>query len=87
MPGRVAWKEVVVPKRDPREFRDDVVRVTPRRDPGVTAYKRMSASRKPQAASRKPPANATDHGIVQLFAKRAGFMSQGNLQRCKTADI
>ena len=29
----------------PREFRDDIVRVAPGRDPGVTASKRMPASR------------------------------------------
>ena len=29
----------------PREFREDVVRVAPRRDPGVTASKRMPARR------------------------------------------
>ena len=36
MPGRVAWKDVVVPKPYPREFRDDVVRVARSREPGVT---------------------------------------------------
>ncbi|MET8354429.1 transposase [Micromonospora sp. NPDC005206] len=30
------WKDVVVPKPYPREFRDDVVRVARDRDPGVT---------------------------------------------------
>jgi hypothetical protein len=33
---RLAWKDVAVPKPSPREFRDDVVRVTRDRDPGVT---------------------------------------------------
>jgi transposase len=32
----VAWKDVIVPKPYPREFRDDVVRVARNREPGVT---------------------------------------------------
>jgi len=31
----VGWKDVVVPKLYPREFRDDVVRVARGREPGV----------------------------------------------------
>lgn len=34
--GRRAWKDVIVPKPYPREFRDDVVRVARNRDEGVT---------------------------------------------------
>ncbi len=41
----MAWKDVVVGKPCPREFRDDVVRVARGRDPGVTASKEMPASR------------------------------------------
>ena len=36
MPGRVAWKDGIVPKPYPTEFRDDVVRVARNREPGVT---------------------------------------------------
>ena len=36
LPGRAAWKDVVVPKPYPREFRDDVVRVARNRESGVT---------------------------------------------------
>ena len=36
MLGRAAWKDVAVPKPYPREFRDDVVAVARRREPGVT---------------------------------------------------
>jgi transposase-like protein len=32
----VAWKDGIVPKPYPTEFRDDVVRVARNRDPGVT---------------------------------------------------
>jgi transposase len=32
----VGWKDVIVPKPYPREFRDDVVRVARHRDDGVT---------------------------------------------------
>ena len=32
----MAWKDVVVPKPYPREFRDDVVRIARSREPGVT---------------------------------------------------
>jgi transposase len=32
----VGWKDVIVPKPYPREFRDDVVRVARNRDDGVT---------------------------------------------------
>ena len=32
----MAWKDVVVPKPYPREFRDDVVRVARNREPDVT---------------------------------------------------
>ena len=32
----MAWKDVVVPKPYPVEFRDDVVRVARNREPGVT---------------------------------------------------
>lgn len=35
-PGGLAWKDVVVPKPYPSEFRDDVVRVARNREPGVT---------------------------------------------------
>jgi transposase-like protein len=33
---RAVWKDVVVPKPYPSEFRDDVVRVARSREPGVT---------------------------------------------------
>lgn len=33
---RAAWKDVLVPKPYPAEFRDDVVRVARIREPGVT---------------------------------------------------
>ena len=33
---RLAWKDVVMPKPFPKEFRDDVVRVAQNRDPEVT---------------------------------------------------
>ena len=33
---RVAWKDGIVPKPYPTEFRDDVVRVARDREPGVT---------------------------------------------------
>ena len=36
MPEGQAWKDVVVPKPYPREFRDDVVRVARNRDAGVS---------------------------------------------------
>jgi transposase len=36
LPSGWAWKDVVVPKPFPREFRDDVVRVARTRDPDVT---------------------------------------------------
>ena len=36
MPGRAAWKDGIVPKPYPTEFRDDVVRVARNREPGVT---------------------------------------------------
>jgi transposase len=36
LPGRAAWKDVVVPKPYPSEFRDDVVRVARNRESGVT---------------------------------------------------
>jgi transposase len=36
LPWWVGWKDVVVPKPYPREFRDDVVRVARNREPGVT---------------------------------------------------
>jgi transposase len=36
LPGRAAWKDVIVPKPYPTEFRDDVVRVARNREPGVT---------------------------------------------------
>jgi len=32
----VGWKDVIVPRPYPREFRDDVVRVARNRDDGVT---------------------------------------------------
>ncbi|WP_084014063.1 transposase [Mycolicibacter kumamotonensis] len=32
----MGWKDVIVPRPYPREFRDDVVRVARTRDPGVT---------------------------------------------------
>jgi hypothetical protein len=35
-PWWAAWKDVVVPKPYPRGFRDDVVAVARRREPGVT---------------------------------------------------
>ena len=40
-----------MPKPYPREFRDDVVRVARGRDPGVTASKRMPASRTSNATN------------------------------------
>ena len=36
MPCGVGWKDVIVPKPYPSEFRDDVVRVARNREPGVT---------------------------------------------------
>jgi len=36
LPGRAAWKDGIVPKPYPTEFRDDVVRVARNREPGVT---------------------------------------------------
>ena len=36
MPGRLAWKDGIVPKPYPTEFRDDVVRFASDREPGVT---------------------------------------------------
>jgi transposase len=36
LPGRAAWKLVIVPKPYPREFRDGVLRVARNREPGVT---------------------------------------------------
>jgi transposase len=36
LPWWAGWKDVVVPKPYPREFRDDVVRVARNREPGVT---------------------------------------------------
>jgi transposase-like protein len=33
---RRAWKDAIVPKPYPKEFRDDVVRVAENREPGVT---------------------------------------------------
>jgi transposase len=36
LPCGAAWKDVIVPKPYPREFRDDVVRVARSREPGVT---------------------------------------------------
>lgn len=35
-PGGWAWKDAIVPKPYPKEFRDDVVRVAENREPGVT---------------------------------------------------
>src|ERR1700738_3330993 len=35
-PVGVGWKDVIVPKPYPKEFRDDVVRVARNRDDGVT---------------------------------------------------
>ncbi|WP_370375049.1 transposase [Mycolicibacterium sp. CR10] len=35
-PGWAGWKDVLVPRPYPREFRDDVVRVARNRDDGVT---------------------------------------------------
>jgi transposase-like protein len=35
LPGRAAWKDGIVPKPYPTEFRDDVVRVARNREPGV----------------------------------------------------
>jgi transposase len=35
-PWWVGWKDVIVPRPYPREFRDDVVRVARNRDDGVT---------------------------------------------------
>jgi transposase len=35
-PGGLAWKDAIVPKPYPKEFRDDVVRVAENREPGVT---------------------------------------------------
>lgn len=35
-PVGVGWKDVLVPRPYPREFRDDVVRVARNRDDGVT---------------------------------------------------
>ena len=35
-PGGLAWKDVIMPKPFPKEFRDDVVRVAQQRDPEVT---------------------------------------------------
>ncbi len=35
-PAGVGWKDVIVPRPYPREFRDDVVRVARNRDDGVT---------------------------------------------------
>ena len=35
-PGWVGWKDVIVPRPYPREFRDDVVRVARNREDGVT---------------------------------------------------
>ena len=35
-PAGAAWKDVVVPKPYPQEFRDDVVRFAQNRDDGVT---------------------------------------------------
>ena len=32
----MGWKDVIVPRPYPKEFRDDVVRVARNRDPGVT---------------------------------------------------
>jgi transposase len=36
LPGRRVWKDVVVPKPYPDQFRDDVVRVARNRESGVT---------------------------------------------------
>jgi transposase len=36
LPGRAGWKDVAVSKPFPGEFREDVVRVARRREPGVT---------------------------------------------------
>ena len=36
MPGRAAWKDVIVPKPYPSKFPDDVVRVARNRESGAT---------------------------------------------------
>jgi transposase len=36
LPEVVGWKDVIVPRPYPREFRDDVVRVARNRDDSVT---------------------------------------------------
>ncbi len=35
-PGGLPWKDVLMPKPFPKEFRDDVIRVAENRDPDVT---------------------------------------------------
>ena len=40
----VSWEDVAVPKPYPQEFRDDVVRAAPDREPGVTETARPFAT-------------------------------------------
>jgi transposase len=86
----VGWKDVVVPKPYPREFRDDVVRVARNRESGVTIEQiakdfgvhTMTLQKWLQRAAiddgTKPGQSRTEGGELREARKRIRLLEQEN---------